>query len=1020
LVVVVSSTWQVHLHSGSIHFEYVKRGKHHPRLNCIICCFPATDIVCFSSLLFSFVDLPTTGTLVFINFCITVYCYHQLLFCTVVKTKSNNTQKKMVTPKRTTRDRTQTNFFGKDQEQQPETSKKQSSTTISVKTSKPKKMSSRNNGSAPPPLPAIDRPTTAAMLHQGGAVAAVIREEEVRAKLAKFDTMKSNTKRAFKKAIEGSINKHHECWEDLQTLNKNGSKKDDKSKSDLQKSIGFLKLKFPVEYKKAGMETFEVFWNMASTVPKDRVVSLKLAVVENSKVKTDQIHHDSRANRKLKAKCSTAPEKERLNSPSEKAHIQKLHVGDTSDVSYNCIEAIPGIPKSIAFLITPLPVQVMAFFQHQYGSDEYTRHFATYSKSITIGRQDSLSCAEYAKDVNGATPPTEKEAAFLEKELFDLAVLQNAEEEAHLINNPFGTPFVAQELGGYFDLKEYLSETGIPEGDLKPKAKTATDNPNPFLIDQHWPNFIMMTQGFKDKGISPGFLVKPRTSYMMDGWFVLADADKPKDEGEKKKEKGCTYRDGDDTITPHMLHKRDKTSQDSRCLNAMGVTANLCLRDLVGLCLGKVFAEEYPEDVHTEYAVVEDSSTTTTNQATETTFDAQTTAPPSQNSTYSKVFSINNLGKLGKSIQTYLDGGIIKTGTTAILQSLHIDNKDIMDNEVALRIWNNEKVKPLDLLRLGYVIDMPLSDEGEWIRVAYPDPDNPTVFIIDWLFVPNGCALVRNDALFHGGHSGNPGNSRYHATFTIKDGIEVDTKYLGYFTDFAKKEAFKDFRLRWHDSLLGDTLKTSADGYRWIMQRWSALKSQGTKYFSKQMMSLSAEVHVCLYFNLNPSILMKSWVLYCLTHVKNAKNRGKEPSLQNNNNNDGPGSNNNQSEEDSDPDDFEDDAANGGDASGGGSQQQPSTGGNSAGGDNNNEGDVQNKSFDYEDQLSASGLQDDTDFAASLFANTAGHGDFLPISSHPSSKKQKTYHSTPSSKMALILDQAEIEYGPNNEHSGVL
>ncbi len=113
--------------------------------------------------------------------------------------------------------------------------------------------------------------------------------------------------------------------------------------------------------------------------------------------------------------------------------------------------------------------------------------------------------------------------------------------------------------------------------------------------------------------------------------------------------------------------------------------------------------------------------------------------------------------------------GIIKTGRASVHQDLHIDNSGLLGSPFLESVLKGEfdAITPLQWLQAGYVVDMPLSREGDFLRIAVPDPVKE-VFVMDWLFIPVGSFVVRSNALFHSGHYGSPCNTRLHAMVFYK------------------------------------------------------------------------------------------------------------------------------------------------------------------------------------------------------------------------------------------------------------
>jgi hypothetical protein len=134
-------------------------------------------------------------------------------------------------------------------------------------------------------------------------------------------------------------------------------------------------------------------------------------------------------------------------------------------------------------------------------------------------------------------------------------------------------------------------------------------------------------------------------------------------------------------------------------------------------------------------------------------------------------------------------------------------------------------------MKCGYVIDLPLSEEGSWLRVAIPDPTT-TTFFMDWVFIPYGSFLIRSVTLFHSGHYGSLGNTRFHATFSLKN-TSVHSNILTYFRDLSDKQpAFAGWKLRWNPNVPKDC--ESPDGYAtYHTPRTRNYKIFGTNYYEQ-------------------------------------------------------------------------------------------------------------------------------------------------------------------------------------------
>ena len=211
--------------------------------------------------------------------------------------------------------------------------------------------------------------------------------------------------------------------------------------------------------------------------------------------------------------------------------------------------------------------------------------------------------------------------------------------------------------------------------------------------------------------------------------------------------------------------------------------------------------------------------------------------------------------------------GAIQSGASCINQDLHIDSKDILDNAYAGHMkalkgmWKDGDTKQAKELvqsyqAAGYVVDIPLSCEGSWLRIAIPDQANKT-FTMKWVYVPFGRALVRSMLLFHGGHYGSPGNTRFHCTMTF-GGELVGEKELGYIQFLAKdktKRTFQDWKLQW---------APTASNCPYYQPEFNKANVVGTKYFKRFLMRQAKLGRGCLLIaltNLNTHCLTRGPLL---------------------------------------------------------------------------------------------------------------------------------------------------------------
>ena len=92
----------------------------------------------------------------------------------------------------------------------------------------------------------------------------------------------------------------------------------------------------------------------------------------------------------------------------------------------------------------------------------------------------------------------------------------------------------------------------------------------------------------------------------------------------------------------------------------------------------------------------------------------------------------------------------------------------IVQGDLLRKVVTNEEDSATseELLLAGYVVDVPLSFEGSWIRVGIWNADDGVVEMVP-VHVPFGSVLVRCNTLPHSGNYGSPGNTRFHAQLRI-------------------------------------------------------------------------------------------------------------------------------------------------------------------------------------------------------------------------------------------------------------
>jgi hypothetical protein len=151
---------------------------------------------------------------------------------------------------------------------------------------------------------------------------------------------------------------------------------------------------------------------------------------------------------------------------------------------------------------------------------------------------------------------------------------------------------------------------------------------------------------------------------------------------------------------------------------------------------------------------------------------------------------------------------------------------------------------------------MPLSEEGSWIRVAIPDPGEK-MFVMEWVFVPYGSILIRSLALYHGGHYGSPGNTRFHGMFTVKGAAAEQSKLsylsnLGTRTEETGGNSFAGWKLCWNRKVPPEC--QGPGGYkRYQTERVKIQKNHGTVYYRNVVEQSATCLYPDLLRNLTPN-----------------------------------------------------------------------------------------------------------------------------------------------------------------------
>jgi hypothetical protein len=455
-------------------------------------------------------------------------------------------------------------------------------------------------------------------------------------------------------------------------------------------------------------------------------------------------------------------------------------------------------------IVKDMPSPIFHILLQHYGDLEgYTKEYEEFLSNINTSQDDFELTQEFHALMKKREASEELKNLWQDdSDLWDRIVEKNATEEMKLMSEGLQKePDTGIPPGdGDKDLLEAVADRAEKSQAKKKDGRKA--RPARGRVAQ-WRS---IKKFYTKHGINPKWLLRDRCTYMMDYWNV------PK----KKK--------GDTRITPAYLRPAKLSSADSKwfALNKSAKHAVLQLQGLVAKSLYEVFGELKSD--------VEQPARKT--DLKECSDGGEPQHRRSKRHQPEKVdFTLEDLGaETPKNMKYFLDTGILKQGMRPTHQALHLDN-DIMKWDIAKRIWLGEEVSPEEWLKCGYVIDLPLSREGSWLRVAIPNAKTES-FDMDWVFIPYGSFLIRSVALFHSGHYGNPGNTRFHATFSMEN-TSVHSDKLSYFRKLGVSQPdFAGWKLRWHPKVPEDCW--GPDGYtRYTNQRVKNYKTYGTYYFDQ-------------------------------------------------------------------------------------------------------------------------------------------------------------------------------------------
>ncbi|KAG9300901.1 hypothetical protein G9A89_002953 [Geosiphon pyriformis] len=499
-------------------------------------------------------------------------------------------------------------------------------------------------------------------------------------------------------------------------------------------------------------------------------------------------------------------------------HAHALRYGNTDHLHANLKPALDGVPKQLCMIVKDMPTSIFHTLIQNYGDlQTYTKTFGKLSRWINLSKNDWNMQLEVNARLEGASQKL-KNAATEDISIWKKSVTNVAEIEFKLMRE--GIVHQKEKNEGELEAGDQEVVEDLAKTIRGRKKEAETDGRKlrkVKRVDVAW-NSI---KEFYDKHeIDAKWLRNNRCSYMMDAWNVL--------------DRATGHTKGDSDVTPDLLRAAKMTSADCKWLHPGAKHALLQLQNLVLTCL-KTALGEAPD--------------LSSNDWQNTRPRMKTQEVPKEAENISFRMSEFDPQNYQESIKCYLDSGILKQGLRPVHQALHIDNSCIVDWNITKRIWFREEVSPEEWMKCGYVIDLPLSEEGSWLRVAIPDP-NTKAFVMDWIFVPYGSFLVRSSALFHSGHYGSPGNTRFHATFSIQ-GTNVAATELEYLRDLGTKTDFTGWTLKWNKEVPESC--RGPDGYqRYSNRRVRMYKGYGTNYLEKAVLKTTNLYYPDILRNLSP------------------------------------------------------------------------------------------------------------------------------------------------------------------------
>ncbi|KAG9288569.1 hypothetical protein G9A89_003272, partial [Geosiphon pyriformis] len=373
--------------------------------------------------------------------------------------------------------------------------------------------------------------------------------------------------------------------------------------------------------------------------------------------------------------------------PVRENHTHVLRSGNTDYLHENLRPALDGVPKQLCMIVKDMPTSIFHALIQNYGDLEaYTRAFVKHANWISLSMNDLVMRQTIQKklETGGASEQMQNRGQE-DIGIWEKSVANCTNAELLLMRD--GLVKRKDEEGDMSPGDQELVDAVVKKNSRSKKQKNddkedGRKERRAKRVEAAWSSI----KDFYDKHeVDAKWLRHNRCCYMMDAWNVLD---------------GITgHTPGDTKVTPDLLRAARMTSADCKWLQPGAKHALLHLQNLVVRSL-KIALRTGGCD---NWVTTRSSNTKILKREP---FKGERIR-----------FSIDDLDPDNyHNYKYYLDSGILRQGLEPVHQALHLDNNQIVNWDITRRIWFREEVTPEEWLQCGYVLDMPLSEEGSWLR----------------------------------------------------------------------------------------------------------------------------------------------------------------------------------------------------------------------------------------------------------------------------------------------------------------